>query len=617
VITTAGRIGIGNTTPAELLEITGAIKIGATSNLNAGTVRWTGSDFEGYDGSSWKSFTSGGGSSDGDWTISGSNMYSAVAGNVGIGLTAPSHKLEVLQTGSNYASRFQVNNSSHSGYVIYAVTNSSNGGYSIVGENTYTGSYARVGGYNAVYGASSNYVAVDGYSSFSIGVNGGSGSYTGVRGYSNSSGYFGVRGDNYYNNNYNYGCLGGYSYGAYGYHEASDNYGALGSSGWGVYGYNYSNGTYGYIGGSDYAVYGYNSYNGSYGWLGGDGPGVYGGSGNQRGVYGTSNSSNGVYGESTNANGVEGRSQNYSGIFGYNGNTLNQGYIGGANYGAYAKHNSTANYGILGSSSEGVFGYGNGSSYGVSGYSVSGNAIWGGTSTGYAGYFAGNVYVSGTLSKGGGSFKIDHPLDPENKYLYHSFVESPDMMNIYNGNVILDANGEAIINLPGWFDTLNRDFRYQLTAIGAPSPNLYVAQEINNNFFKIAGGTAGAKISWQVTGIRQDAFANAHRIPVEEMKPADERGKYLHPLEHNVPASYGLAYEDNRRLQEEKSRLQEENVKVQQQILEQEQQNKEMEQESIRLEQEAQRLKQEAERIQQENEQHRIDDERRKAEQQQ
>ena len=59
------------------------------------------------------------------------------------------------------------------------------------------------------------------------------------------------------------------------------------------------------------------------------------------------------------------------------------------------------------------------------------------------GEFIGDVDVTGTLTKSAGSFKIDHPLDPENKYLSHSFVESPDMMNIYNGNVVLDATGEA------------------------------------------------------------------------------------------------------------------------------------------------------------------------------
>lgn len=103
------------------------------------------------------------------------------------------------------------------------------------------------------------------------------------------------------------------------------------------------------------------------------------------------------------------------------------------------------------------------------------------------------------------------------------------MMNIYNGNVVLDGNGEAVVVLPDWFGALNRDFRYEITAIGTPGPSLYVADEIANNRFKIAGGQPGGKVSWQVTGIRQDAFANAHRIPVEEDKPGAEKGTYLHP----------------------------------------------------------------------------------------
>ena len=147
----------------------------------------------------------------------------------------------------------------------------------------------------------------------------------------------------------------------------------------------------------------------------------------------------------------------------------------------------------------------------------------------YAGVFSGNVVVTGTLSKGAGSFKIDHPLDPANKYLSHSFVESPDMMNIYNGNIVLDGNGEATVTMPDWFEALNRDFRYQLTAMGKPSPNLYIAREISGNRFRIAGGSPGGKVSWTVTGIRHDAYANAHRIPVEEQKPVEARGKYLNP----------------------------------------------------------------------------------------
>jgi hypothetical protein len=159
------------------------------------------------------------------------------------------------------------------------------------------------------------------------------------------------------------------------------------------------------------------------------------------------------------------------------------------------------------------------------GFAVAGN---GGISAGPSN-FTGNVNVSGNLSKGGGSFKIDHPLDPANKYLYHSFVESPDMKNIYDGVVKLNAKGEAWVTMPDWFEALNMEFRYQLTSIGAPGPNLYIAREIKENRFKISGGKPGAKVSWQVTGTRHDAYADAYRIQVEEEKKGTERGTYLHP----------------------------------------------------------------------------------------
>ncbi|HEV2423849.1 MAG TPA: hypothetical protein VGZ29_03370 [Terriglobia bacterium] len=140
----------------------------------------------------------------------------------------------------------------------------------------------------------------------------------------------------------------------------------------------------------------------------------------------------------------------------------------------------------------------------------------------------GSLNVTGTLTKGSGSFKIDDPLDPANKYLYHSFVESPDMMDIYNGNVTTNKQGVAIVVLPAYFQALNRDFRYQLTPIGQFA-QVIVARKIANNRFVIRTSKPGVEVSWQVTGIRHDAFANAHRIPVEEEKPPREQGKYLHP----------------------------------------------------------------------------------------
>jgi hypothetical protein len=155
--------------------------------------------------------------------------------------------------------------------------------------------------------------------------------------------------------------------------------------------------------------------------------------------------------------------------------------------------------------------------------------VYGFSDTSDAGYFGGNVTVAGNLTKGSGSFKIDHPLDPADKYLYHSFVESPDMKNIYDGVATLDESGSAVITLPDWFEALNRDFRYQLTSIGMPQPGLYVAREVEDNAFAISGGAPGAKVSWQVTGVRHDAYADAHRVPIEEDKKPAERGRYLHP----------------------------------------------------------------------------------------
>ena len=272
--------------------------------------------------------------------------------------------------------------------------------------------------------------------------------------------------------------------------------------------------------------------------------GVFGTSGskNGTGVFGTATSQDtsgfgyGVYGTSANGTGVYGEAKSSSvcaaGVTAYSASTcadaiyaVDYGTSGNAN-GIYAQTNSSQ--GVAGYFDNHGGGYilvGTVNSNGVHLFHVdgSGDGLFGGDLQ-----VNGNLSVTGTLSKGGGSFKIDDPIDPANKTLSHSFVESPDMMNIYNGLIRLDARGEAWVELPEYFDALNRDFRYQLTSVGAPQPRLYIAREVKSNRFKIAGGKAGAKVSWQVTGIRQDAWANAHRIPNEEDKQ-EKRGTYLYP----------------------------------------------------------------------------------------
>lgn len=292
------------------------------------------------------------------------------------------------------------------------------------------------------------------------------------------------------------------------------------------------------------------------------GYGVYGSSGNGIGVEGVSSARAGVLGITyyLNGSGVEGNAtgSNAAGVYGVN--TIGPGVWGRGTSGGSGVFGESAGYAVYGASSGGFGVYGTSSNGGVVGVAyvgVQGNANGttdsqgvrgdnGGSNTnGYAGLFNGrvsvfgNLTVFGTLAKSAGAFKIDHPLDPANKYLSHSFVESPDMKNIYDGVVTLNANGEAVVQLPDWFEALNQDFRYQLTCIGGYAP-VYIAGEIANNQFEIGGGTPGLKVSWQVTGIRHDAYANANRIQVEEDKPAQEKGTYLYPELYGLPSEKGL-----------------------------------------------------------------------------
>jgi hypothetical protein len=183
------------------------------------------------------------------------------------------------------------------------------------------------------------------------------------------------------------------------------------------------------------------------------------------------------------------------------------------------------------------------------------------TGNGYSGFFQGgdvnvlgNLGVSGQIFAGTKDFRIDYPLDPANKYLYHASVESSEMTNIYSGNASLDSTGAGTVVLPEWFESVNTDFRYQLTAIGAAAPNLHIATEIANHTFGIAGGAPGMKVSWQVTGVRHDPYAKANPLTAVVEKSARERGFYLHPSLYGKPddkqIEFGKSPEKMRRLQQ-------------------------------------------------------------------
>ncbi|MBD3287773.1 hypothetical protein GF337_03125 [candidate division KSB1 bacterium] len=152
---------------------------------------------------------------------------------------------------------------------------------------------------------------------------------------------------------------------------------------------------------------------------------------------------------------------------------------------------------------------------------------------GRAGYFAGDVHVSGTLTCSNKQFLIDHPLDPANKILRHSCIESPEMINIYKGRATLE-NGRIEIQLPDYFDALNHPEgrEINLTPINGWSP-LFLEGEINNNHFIVKTtkeGNPEQEFSWIIYGVRNDEYARNNPIIVEEEKGVNnryKRGEYL------------------------------------------------------------------------------------------
>jgi hypothetical protein len=318
------------------------------------------------------------------------------------------------------------------------------------------------------------------------------------------------------------------------------------ASGWGVYG----------EGPGGYGVFG----NGSYGVVGTSTShsGIYG-SGGPNGVYGRG-SSNGVYGEAIGGQGG-------SGVFGRSGAA---GVSGVGYYGLRGVTSSPFGYGVYGEGLDGVAGSTD-EGRGVSGFASIGDGVGvQGRSDGplgcgvrgivtadsssaagvrgtadkasaFAGFFDGRVQVAGTFSSANKFFLIDHPQDPANKTLTHSCVEAPEMLNVYSGTVTLDANGTARIRLPRYFRALNVHYRYQLTALDGPAPELHVARRVSEGgTFRVAGGAPGQEVCWQVTGVRQDAWAQKHPLRVERSKKPKDRGKYLNPEVFGKPKSAAM-----------------------------------------------------------------------------
>jgi hypothetical protein len=179
-----------------------------------------------------------------------------------------------------------------------------------------------------------------------------------------------------------------------------------------------------------------------------------------------------------------------------------------------------------------------------------------GAMNGLAGKFFGDVEITGTLKVDSGvkMFHIDHPLDPENKYLNHVAIESSEVLNIYSGNMTTDNNGDAVVVLPNWFEALNRDFRYQLTVIGSFAQAI-IAQKIKGNRFSIKTNEPNVEVSWQVTGVRSDPTMRKYTLEIEEAKAERERGYYLNPDAYGQPEERGIEWARHPEVMQQRKQL--------------------------------------------------------------
>jgi hypothetical protein len=281
--------------------------------------------------------------------------------------------------------------------------------------------------------------------------------------------------------------------------------------------------------------------------------GVYGNSSSTsgRGVFGTAAASSGTnYGgrfecNSTEGMGVSGQTLATTGTtFAVHGYALSPsgravyGEVGattGTNYSIYGYNRSTSGRAVYGTCIEST-----GTNYGVYGRTNS--------TSGYGGYFHGDVEVTGELSKGSGSFLIDHPLDPENKLLRHSFVESPEHLLIYRGKAVLDHSGTARIELPEYFSALTEEEGASIHLTPGGATPFLVSGEWNNDFggFTIHGQAEG-EVFWEVLADRDDPVVHQLGRPVEEVKGPDnkycDKGELLYPEAYGYPVEMGRDYE--------------------------------------------------------------------------
>jgi hypothetical protein len=529
-----GRVGIGTTTPLSLLSIDGGLTL--RDVLDEDVAIYTGNFYVNNGDTNIPAYHYTSDPEQHEFSVGGAlSLKIASNGNVGIRVANPLAALDIggtAKVSANAGIAFDVSNASTTA-----------GAMAIRGFET-----GLTGNTYGVFGVANSTAGVGVFGRAAAG----SGATSGVYGQNMSTSGYGV-----------YGAAtsaSGISYGVYGTADSPSGYGVRGTSvdnvgvrgdatgatglNYGVYGTSTSTGGIGVFGTASSTTG--TTYGGYFRSSSTDGFGVLGlataSSGDTVGVRGESHSTSGwgVIGEVTATTG-----QTY-GVRGVVASTTGRGVLG------WASSQTGVNYGVQGqsNSSEGKGVYGLAGSFDGVPYGVYGKAY----GDGIAVYAEGDFAASGSKA-----FRIDHPDDPQNRYLLHYCAESPEVINFYRGTAVLDGAGEAVVELPGYFAKINKTPSYQLTAIGAPMPNLHVAEEISGAAlsrgeraqpgetaplctFRIAGGAASGKVSWRVEAVRNDLRMRAKGAPIEREKQGAERGKYQYPELYGQPSKSGMDY---------------------------------------------------------------------------